>query len=161
MNRCIPVFALVFLASSALTAQAEEASDAKKEPPASGRDTCVFSRTINDWHVIDNRTLAVWAPSRKTPYIVTLTRPAIGLKFEQSLGFEDHNNDGQFCEYGGDSIVIGGTVPDRVTIASIRRVEADEVKRLIAEADKPKEKPKAAMPEQSDMKSEKPEEKKE
>lgn len=161
MNRCIPVFAAVFLALSALAFGAEESADAKKDAPAKGRDACVFSRTINDWTVIDNKTLAVWAPSRKTPYIVTLTRPATGLKFEQSLGFEDRNNDGQFCDYGGDSIIIGGTIPDRVTIASIRRVEADEVKRLIAEADKPKEKPKAVMPEQSDMKSEKPEEKKE
>lgn len=159
MNRRIAVFALIFLASSALSAGAEETTDAKKDPPAKGRDACVFSRTINDWRVIDNKTLAVWAPSRKTPYIVTLTRPAIGLKFEQSLGFEDRNNDGQFCEYGGDSIVVGGTVPDRITIASIRRVEADEVKRLIAEADKAREKPKAAMPEQSDMKSEMPEKK--
>lgn len=156
MNRWIPVFAAVFLASAAL---AEEAADARKDTPASGRDACVFSRTINDWHVIDKRTLAVWAPSRKTPYIVTLSRPAVGLKFEHSLGFEDRNNDGQFCEYGGDSIIIGGTVPDRITIASIRRVEAEEVKRLIAEADKASEKPKAVMPEQSDMKSEPVEEK--
>lgn len=157
MNRCTTVFAAVFLALSALSIGAEETADAKKDTPAARRDACVFSRTINDWHVIDNRTLAVWAPSRKTPYIVTLSRPAMGLKFEHSLGFEDRNNDGQFCGYGGDSIIVGGTAPDRISIASIRRVEADEVKRLIAEANKPREKPKAAMPEQSDMKSEKKE----
>lgn len=174
MKRSTCVFAVVFLAlsapafaadevteSKATDAKAAEATDTKaadssKDKPNKGRTDCVFSRTINDWTVIDNKTLAIWAPSRKTPYIVTLTRPATGLKFEQSLGFEDRNNDGQFCDYGGDSIIIGGAIPDRVTIASVRRVDADEANRLIAEANKPKEKPKAVMPEQSDMKSDKP-----
>lgn len=153
MYRSIAALALVFLGLSAPSVGAEEAA-AKKDTRA-GKDLCVFSRVINDWQVIDNRTLAVWAPSRKTPYVVTLTRPAIGLRFEHSLGFEDHNNDGRFCDYGGDSIVIGGAVPERITIASIRRVEADEVKRLVAEAQKAREKPKAALPESSDLKSDK------
>jgi hypothetical protein len=159
MKCSTPVFAVVFLSLSALAFGAEGGTetkaDASKDKPAKPRDACVFSRTINDWTVIDNKTLAVWAPSRKTPYIVTLTRPATGIKFEQSLGFEDRNNDGQFCDYGGDALIIGGAIPDRITIASVRRVEPDEANRLIAEAKKPKEQPKATLPEPSDMKSDK------
>lgn len=131
----------------------QDAQPVKQE--RSRGDGCVFSRSINDWQVVDNRTVVVWAPTRKTPYVVELFSPASRLKFEHTLGFEDRNADGRFCDYGGDSIVIGGPVPERVPVAKVRRVDADEVKLLLAEAQKPKPKASATLPEQSDMKSDK------
>jgi len=159
MRRFIASIAILSFALTALAAKAEETRDAQKKDQKSkvnSGDGCVFSNTINDWQVIDNRTLAVWAPSRKTPYIVELAYPAAGLKFETALGFQDRNSDGRFCEYGGDSIVVPGPVPERIPIARIRRVDPEELTLRLAEAEKAQEKPKAALPEQTDMKSEKP-----
>lgn len=147
-----PTAFAILLTLAALTVNAEEGKDAKQQK--SKGDGCVFSRNITDWQVIDNRTLAVWAPTRKTPYIVELAFPATGLKFEHSLGFEDRNSDGRFCDYGGDA-----AVSDRIPVRSVRRVDAEEVKLLLAEAQKPKEKPQATLPEQADMKSDRDEKK--
>jgi Family of unknown function (DUF6491) len=152
MNRFISPLVMTSLLLGALGVHAAESTEAKKPPRSSG---CVFSNIINHWQVIDNRTLAVWAPSRKTPYVVTLTRPATSLRFENSIGFEDHNRDGSFCDYGGDSIIVPGGVSDRITVMEIRRVEPDEIQRLIAESKEAREKPKAVLPQPEDMKSEK------
>ncbi len=160
LSRIVLSSTALVLALVALGVKAEEArKDGQSAEPAkqekSRGDGCVFSRNINDWQVIDNRTVAVWAPTRKTPYVVELTMPATGLKFEHTLGFEDRNADGRFCDYGGDSIIIGGPVPERVPVAKVRRVDPEELKLMLAEAQKPRPKASATMPEQSDMKSDK------
>ena len=149
--------ALVALSANAALAgqDGQDAQPANQE--RSRGDGCVFSRNITDWQVVDNHTVVVWAPTRKTPYVVELFAPASGLKFEHTLGFEDRNSDGRFCDYGGDSIVIGGPVPERVPVSKVRRVDEQEVKLLLAQAQKPKAKASAALPEQSDMKSDKAE----
>ena len=123
---------------------------------------CVFSSTINGWRVLDDETLIVWGPTHKRPYLVKLWRPAQGLKFENQIGFYDKNSDGQFCDYGGDSIVINDMVPDRILVSSVRRIDEAEAKWL-TEASKEKggKDHEVKMPEQSDMKSDKEPDKKE
>lgn len=118
---------------------------------------CVFSRTISNWDVLDNETLIIWAPTQKNPYLVKLWSPAFGLKHEFTLGFEDGNNDGQFCDYGQDKIVVRGPAgPERYNLRTVRRLDEAEAKALIASSkEKKKEQPAASMPEPADMKSDK------
>lgn len=161
MMRLVPLLAAVLL-SSGFSAYAGDEKPAEATPAAARPDRasggdCMFSRTISSWQVLDNETLIIWAPTRKNPHVVKLWRPVFGLKSEFTLGFQDGNNDGQFCDYGRDAIVVDGPAgPERYSIRSIRRVEEAEAKELLAASrEKKKEQPAVAMPEQSDMKSDK------
>jgi len=147
--------------SQAAESKAESDATEKAAQKERGGD-CIFSRTISGWRVLDDETMLVWGPTRKRPYEVKLWRPAQGLKFENQIGFLDRNSDGQFCDYGGDSIVTTDMVPDRILVSSVRRIEEAEANRLTEAAkDKGGKEHEVKMPEQSDMKSDKEPDKKE
>ncbi len=134
---------------------AEVAVATEKADKASGGD-CLFSRTISSWDVVDNETLIIYAPTRKNPYLVKLWSPAFGLKSEFSLGFEDGNNDGQFCDYGRDGIVVRGPGgPERYSLRTVSRIDEAEAKALVEGKKQKKAEPAVKMPEQSDVKSDK------
>jgi len=156
MKRFIATLAIatsVAAGAASTAAWAEQGNETAAKPKAP--DTCVFSRTINNWQVIDNSHIAVWAPTRRNAYVVELAFPISGLKFENSLGFQDRNNDGQFCSYGGDSIIVGGPLNERAMVRSVRKSSEDEIKQLTAAAKEASGKPKTTLSKQSDMKSDK------
>ncbi|MDX2223157.1 MAG: DUF6491 family protein [Rhodospirillaceae bacterium] len=95
---------------------------------------CVFFRTLYDWRPLNNRSLIVWAPSRKHPYLLELDRPCMGLKFAHSIGFT--SRDSRLCGFGGDSVLVrsGGGSPDRCPIGSITALTEDGLKSLLAQA---------------------------
>ena len=143
-------------------AKDSQPDESKEKDAQSGKlktipDGCIFSSNINDWTVLDDQRLIVYAPSRKTPYVVELTRPAHGLGFEVQLGFEDHDRDGRLCSFGGDSVVVSGTLRDRISIRNIRRVSPDDAKQLIVEAKEAKDAARSQnkLPPQEPMKSDK------
>ncbi|HSG66829.1 MAG TPA: DUF6491 family protein [Gammaproteobacteria bacterium] len=84
-----------------------------------GYNDCIFTRAITDWRPLDNMNLVVFT-GRRQAYHVQLTMRSTSLRFEDRLAFTDR--DGRLCPYGGDSIVINGMMPDRIPIASIRRL---------------------------------------
>ena len=84
-----------------------------------GYNDCIFARAITDWRPLDNMNLVVFT-GRRQAYHVQLTMRSTSLRFEDRLAFTDR--DGRICPYGGDSIVINGMMPDRIPIASIRRL---------------------------------------
>lgn len=90
---------------------------------ASAND-CFFTRSISDWRPLDNRNLIVFT-GRRSPYHVQLSTPTPRLRFQDAIAFTDR--DGRICPYGGDAIVINGMMPDRITIASIRRLSEGEL----------------------------------
>lgn len=164
MKRLTLVSAIAVLLAGWSVSQAAEtnaATDtaAKAATPKRGGD-CIFSRTISGWRVLDDKTMIVYGPTHKRPYEVKLWRPAQGLKFENQLGFLDKNSDGQFCDYGGDAIIISDMVADRIPVSSVRRIDEAEATQLIdASKDKVGKEHAVKMPEQSDMKSDKQPEK--
>lgn len=166
MKRLILAFGIAILATGWTVSQADETKAenvAAASTPKQGRGgDCIFSRTISGWRVLDDETMLVWGPTRKRPYEVKLWHRAQGLKFENQIGFLDRNSDGQFCDYGGDSIVTTDMVPDRIPVRSVRRIDEAEANRL-TEASKEKggKDHEVKMPEQSDMKSDKEPDKKE
>ncbi len=137
---------------------AEVATATEKSDKASGGD-CLFSRTISSWNVVDDETLIIYAPTRKSPYLVKLWGPVFSLKSEFTLGIEDRDNDGRFCDYGRDAIIVrdpGG--PERYNVRTVQRLDEAEAQALIEGAKEKKEKkkePAVKMPEQSDVKSDK------
>jgi hypothetical protein len=120
---------------------------------------CIFTRTIDSWTVLDNDTLLIYAPSRKSPYLVKLFRPEYALKSEFQLGFLDRDNDGQICDASRDAIVMTGFgrgFANRIPIWSVQRINEAEANELIAKSKvKPEHNPAVVTPEPSDMKSDK------
>lgn len=166
MNRLIVACGTAILLAGWTVSQADEpkaANVAAASTPKHERGgDCIFSNTINGWRVLDDETLIVWGPTHKRPYLVKLWRPAQGLKFENQIGFYDKNNDGQFCDYGGDAIITKDMVPDRIPVSSVRRLDESEANQLIdASKEKAGKEHEVKMPEQSDMKSDKTPDKKE
>lgn len=137
--------------------QSGQANAAAESRPRGG--DCIFSRTIDSWTVLDNETLLIYAPSRKSPYLVKLFRPEYSLKSEFQLGFLDRDNDGQICDFSRDAIVLQGLgrgFANRIPIRSVQRINEAEANELIAKSKvKPERNPAVVSPEQSDMKSDK------
>lgn len=101
----------------------------KREQPQATLD-CIYARSVYDWKALDDRNLVVWAPSRRKPYHLELDRRCSGLRFADSLAFNDRN-DGRICAYGGDSIVIPGSFPERCSIAAIHPLEPQQLEHLL------------------------------
>ena len=163
MRTSIPIIAAAMLSVCGLALAdedkaAEVAAEASKTSEAKGGD-CLFARTINGWDSIDNETMIIWA-TRRDPYLVKLWTPVFGLKSEFSVGIQDGDNDGRFCDYGRDAIVVqepGG--PERYRVRTVQRLaEADAQAMIESRKQKGKkpEEPAVTMPEQSDVKSDKP-----
>jgi hypothetical protein len=100
--------------------------------PLPGTEACIFTVNLNDWTVIDNSTLIVYAPLRKDPYLVKLFAPIFDLQFRESLGFEDIEHNGQLCK--DDYVVARGDAPQRTPITAVRALTPDQAKQIIAAA---------------------------
>lgn len=90
-------------------------------------DDCFVARTMTDWRPLDNRNLVVFTGARRA-YHIQLSTPSMGLRFDDTIAFTDR--DGRICPYGGDAIVINGLMPDRISIASIRRLDEGQLEDL-------------------------------
>jgi hypothetical protein len=101
-------------------------------PPLPGTEACIFTVNLNDWTVIDNSTLIVYAPLRKDPYLVKLFEPIFDLQFRESLGFEDIEHNGQLCK--DDYVVARGDSPRRTPIIAVRALTPDQARQIIAAA---------------------------
>lgn len=105
-----------FVATLALSACATSGGNAGTF--ASDND-CFFARSMSDWRPLDNRNLLVFT-GRRTAYHVQLSMPTTALRARDTIAFLDR--DGRICPYGGDAIVVNDFMQNRITIASIRRL---------------------------------------
>jgi hypothetical protein len=90
-------------------------------------DDCFFSNSVTDWRPLDNMNLVVFTGARR-PYHVQLSMRSMSLRYEDTIAFTDR--DGRICPFGGDSIVVNGAMPDRIPIASIRRLTETQLEDL-------------------------------
>lgn len=135
-----PSFAQNFIADPAGADRAKSPNDPGyilEQYPDKLPDTtnqCVFFRTLYDWRPLNNRSLIVWAPSRKHPYLLELDRPCLGLKFAHSIGFT--SRDSRLCGFGGDSVLVrsGGGSPERCPIGAITPLTEEGLQSLLAQA---------------------------
>jgi hypothetical protein len=91
-------------------------------------DDCFFAVSLSDWRALDDENLILFA-GRRNPYHAVLSRPAFGLSRGLEIGVYDR--DGRVCPYGGDAIVIAGVMPDTIRISSMRRIDLEEMDRLL------------------------------
>jgi hypothetical protein len=99
-----------------------------------GKNDCVFARTISDFKVLDRNKMVIWAPTRSRAYLVELSMPLPELKFANSIAVVDRNHDGMLCGYGMDRIVVAdsGAAGFRTpaTIMGMKRLDDTELAQL-------------------------------
>lgn len=92
-----------------------------------GKD-CIFSGTVNNWVVLDDRRFIFYVPTKNKPYFIKLTIRSHELKYALRIGIRAKFDD-RLCPYGGNALFIDGT---RYTIQSIKKLDKNTAKQLIA-----------------------------
>jgi len=114
----------VFAAATVALAACTSTPSAPTAASSRGTD-CFFTRALRDWRPLDDSNLLLFTTGR-TPYLVELFRPAMGLTFNVMIGVYDR--DGRVCPYGGDDIIINnGFMRERIPIRSMRRLSDEEL----------------------------------
>ncbi|MDH3532000.1 MAG: DUF6491 family protein [Gammaproteobacteria bacterium] len=119
---------VVFSCILAACAGTDEAPDGDDYASASRGSDCISQMTVRDYRVLDDSNLIVSAAARRK-YHVLLSRRAIGLRSTWQVGFQSRT--GQICSGFSDLVVDDGFGPDRIRIASIRRLTPEDEEDLL------------------------------
>lgn len=133
----LAVFAAMFVVTGCATSAAKSGQPEKSTPSLS-REDCIFASVLNDWSALSDDQLIIFGPGRRQAYLTTLSFPSSDLTFDIRLGFYDSDRNGRICGHGFDAIIFPGGHPDRISIASMQRIDPAEAKRLIEAAKKPR-----------------------
>ena len=96
------------------------------EADASRWANCFRISTVDNWHVIDNRSLIVFAAGRNNAFHVRLFSSCTGVNFTEVMGFRARGS--QFiCGDPGDEILIRD---NRCAISSVRAISPAEAEAL-------------------------------
>jgi hypothetical protein len=74
------------------------------KPGEFGAADCFYSRQAQDFKVLDDHNLIVFAPSRTSAYHVVISPPSPELRFANALGFESRNT--RICGYAGERLLL-------------------------------------------------------
>jgi hypothetical protein len=88
-----------------------------------GTPGCFLRRLVQDFEVLDDRNLIVFAPGRSDAYHVQVSPPDGQLRFAQLLAFE--SRDSRICGYAGDSLTMadGTAGPRRLSVTGSYRLD--------------------------------------
>ncbi|MCH7833985.1 MAG: hypothetical protein IH911_02760 [Proteobacteria bacterium] len=122
------VFILIISSGLLACATTGEGDDEAGYEYRSGGTDCISEGTIRDYRVLDDANLVVTAMGNRK-YHVELSRRALGLRSTWQIGFATRT--GRICPGFDDIVVSNGFGPDRIRIASIRRLNKDELEDLL------------------------------
>ncbi len=100
----------------------------------SNQGICINAMSLGDWQVQDDEHVLLWAESREWAYRLTLTRPLLGLRFEEIMSVIDTNRDGRICAFGGDAVLTRECSGVPVAIAAIDRLSIADTQTAAAGA---------------------------
>ena len=89
---------------------------------------CISQGTIRDYAVLDDSNLIVTAVGRRKYHII-LSHRAFGLRSNWQIGFMSPT--GQICSAFSDILVDDGFRPERIRIASIRKLTPEDENELL------------------------------
>ena len=114
-----------FVTSCASAPQGPETTDAA----VSRRANCFRISSVDNWRVIDNRNLIVYADGRNNAFHVRLFSSCTGVNFTEVMGFRARGS--QFiCGDPGDAILFRD---NRCAISSVRAISPAEAEALRSE----------------------------
>jgi hypothetical protein len=92
------------------------------KPGEFGTAGCFFRRQAQDFQVLDDRNLIVYAPGKSNAYHVQISPPAPELRFTNALAFESRNT--QICGYAGDDLLLAdGPASRQYSITGVWRLD--------------------------------------
>ncbi|HEX4023563.1 MAG TPA: DUF6491 family protein [Steroidobacteraceae bacterium] len=119
--------AAIAVLTAVATACATTAQPAKPAAALPGKAACFFLVNFHgDWTVLDDSTLIVSTPPSPQAYLIKLFQPVVGLRFRQSLGFQDVEHTGQICNDSQDDLVVRGISQPPVPIVAVRLLTPTE-----------------------------------
>ncbi len=120
----------IFVISSGLLACAttDEGSDEPVDGYQSSGADCISHRTIRDYRILDDANLIVTAMGNRK-YHVVLSRRARGLRSSWQIGFATRT--GRVCAGFSDIVIDDNIGPNKIRIASIRRLNPDAHEELL------------------------------
>ncbi|NND47403.1 MAG: hypothetical protein HKN55_07030 [Woeseiaceae bacterium] len=141
----IQLVMIVISCSLLACAATEEEPDGAGETARNRGSDCISQMSVRDYRVLDDSNLIV-SESGKRKYHVVLQRRAFGLRSSWKLGFRSTTS--RVCAGFGEIIVDDGMGPDRIRIASIRRLTPEDEEDLLIRFGKIKpENPQTPAPE--------------
>jgi hypothetical protein len=132
--RCVAPRPLVVAALAGLWLIGCRSNEPLTRRAAQDAGQCIRVMSLGDWQVIDTDHLLIWGESLDWAYRITLTRPLLGMTFEETIAAVDNNRDGRICAFGGDGILTRECVGIPVTIAAIDRLSIAQTKAATASA---------------------------
>jgi hypothetical protein len=136
------IFTSCFLLACATT---DEEPDGAGQTSRDRGSDCISQMSVRDYRVLDDSNLIV-SESRKRKFHVVLQRRAFGLRSSWQLAFRSAT--GRVCAGFGEVIVDDGMGPERIRIASIRRLTPEDEEDLLIRFGKIKpENPQTPAPE--------------
>jgi hypothetical protein len=132
LPRLLAVATLVAAAAGCATSARTSAPQAALP----GKPACFFMRNfLGDWTVLSDTSLIVSTPpARQDAYLIKLFAPITGLRFYQSLGFEDVEHTGQICDSSEDDLVVRGRQQPPMPIVAVRLITPVEQRQLLQAA---------------------------
>ncbi|MEM8682714.1 MAG: DUF6491 family protein [Pseudomonadota bacterium] len=119
---------IVFFCSSLLACAGSGSPNSAAGSRASGGSDCITEGTIRSYKVLDGSNLVVTAMARRQ-YHVELARRTSALKFANRIGFNSSGS--RICGGFGYVVVNDSLGPDRIRIASIRRLSDEDYEDLL------------------------------
>jgi hypothetical protein len=97
---------------------------------------CFTVSLARDYRYLDDANLIVFAPARQ-PYHLELSQTCFNLRGEISIGLRSRT--GRMCGFAGDAVLVGGAFPERCSVLSVRRLDDDQLRALVARFEGPDE----------------------
>ena len=124
-------FVILWMAVAAMAAGCASNYDERERPPRPsvkggefGSAACFLRRSVQDFEVLDDRNLIIFAPGKADAYHMQVSPPNGQLRFVHVLAFESPNS--RICGYAGDDLVIAdaGIGPRRLSVTGVYRLDA-------------------------------------
>ena len=90
---------------------------------------CFLNRPTLDYSRLDDSNLIIEGAG-SSAYHVVLSSRSVYLRDEIAIGLVDNDGDGRICPFGGDRILVAGTLTEEIPIRSITLIDEDEVEGL-------------------------------
>jgi hypothetical protein len=119
--------ALCWLAPIDPIAGAAEAVDEARG--GQSEQSCFYTREADNFDVLEDSNLIVYAPTKSRAFHVRIAPPANGLRFTEGIAFTGRSN--RICGYAGESVVFGGRMgARRFSVVDVRRLDEAALEQL-------------------------------
>jgi len=129
----LAVLAVVPIVVMGCASQPDALSGVAERTTTSAGGDCFTVSLARDFRYLDDQNLIVYAAGRD-PYHVELAGTCFGLRGEHVIALRSRTD--RMCGFAGDAVIVdAGAFVDRCPVLSVRRLDEDQHRILLAEFD--------------------------